>query len=237
MENTVTQLDAQSWLPLLTGESLLCSLLGQMLYTHPDREWLQALAQGDIFTEAPFAEGQPDVAKGLEALQAWFDAHPADITDEAFTALKVDYARLFIGTTEQMLAYPWESVYVNNKPFLFLENTIDVREWYFRYGLEVVNFQREPEDFIGFEFSFLGHLSRLGVEAIEQGDAEGLAALIEAQHDFLSEHLLRWGFAWANRALEHARTDFYRGLVLLARGALTELAAVYDVAVLQTHDA
>lgn len=230
----MTHIDAQSWLPRLTGESLLCGLLGQMLYTQPEREWLQALDEGDIFTEAPFAEQQPDVIKGLEALQTWFDAHPGELDDEALTALKVDYARLFIGTTEQMLAYPWESVYVNDTPFLFLENTIEVREWYHRYGLEVINFQKEPDDFIGFEFSFLAHLSRLGVEAIEAGDTEGLAALIEAQHDFLSEHLMRWGFEWANRALEHARTDLYRGVILLSRGTLAELAAIYDVTALPT---
>ena len=133
-------------------------------------------------------------------------------------------------TTEQMLAYPWESVYISKMPFLFLESTLEVRDWYRRYGLEVVNFKREPEDFIGFELSFLAHLSQLALDAAEQGDMDGVAALVKAQRDFLSEHLLRWGFEWANRAAQHAETDFYRGFVLMARGALAELAVVYDVA-------
>ena len=227
----MTQLDAQTWLPLLTGESLLCSLLGQIFYTHPERKWLEALSDSrDIFAEAPFAEEQPDMIEGLAAVRAWFDAHPGSLDDEALTELKVDYARLFIGTTEQMLAYPWESVYISKMPFLFLESTLEVRDWYRRYGLEVVNFKREPEDFIGFELSFLAHLSQLALDAAEQGDMDGVAALVKAQRDFLSEHLLRWGFEWADKAAQHAETDFYRGFVLMARGALAELAVVYDVA-------
>lgn len=230
----MTQLDTQTWLPLLTGESLLCSLLGQILYTHPERDWLQALAGSrDIFAEAPFAEEQPDVIEGLAAVRAWFDAHPGELDDASLSELKIDYAQLFIGTSEQMPAYPWESVYISKKPFLFLESTLEVREWYYRYGLEVVNFKREPEDFIGFELTFLAHLSTLGAEAAEQGDVEQLAALVQAQHDFLSDHLLRWGFEWANNAARTAETDFYRGFILMARGALAELAAVYGVTIPQ----
>jgi len=230
----LTHTDTQYWLDTLTGEALLCGLLGQMLYTHPERDWLQALAGSDIFAESPFANDHPDVIEGLAALRAWSEARQGVVDDATLSELKVDYAQLFIGTTTQMLVYPWESIYVEKEPFLFLESTLDVREWYARYGLEVINFKREPEDFIGFELSFLAHLSNLAVEAIERGDYDGLDDLLQAQRDFLSDHLLRWGFAWANKGVKVAETDFYRGIILLTRGALAGLAEVYEVDVPQT---
>ncbi|MCA9957680.1 MAG: hypothetical protein KC443_01515, partial [Anaerolineales bacterium] len=59
------------WQTQLTGEILLFSLLGKILYQIPDKEWLQPLLDNEVFTEAPFAETHPDVLKGLALLQQW----------------------------------------------------------------------------------------------------------------------------------------------------------------------
>ncbi len=57
----------------------------------------------------------------------------------------------------------------------------------------------------------------------------GLKNLLQAQRDFLSEHLLRWGPAWAKLVKKHAETDFYRGLAHLTNGALLAAAELLKV--------
>jgi TorA maturation chaperone TorD len=44
--------------------------------------------------------------------------------------------------------------------------------------------------------------------------------MLQSQRDFLSEHLLRWGPAWAKLVKQNAETDFYRGIGHLTHGAL-----------------
>jgi TorA maturation chaperone TorD len=47
---------------------------------------------------------------------------------------------------------------------------------------------------------------------------------LNAQRDFLNEHLLRWAFKWAKLVKESSKTDFYRGISHLVCGALIEAA-------------
>ncbi len=83
---------------------------------------------------------------------------------------------------------------------------------------------REPDDHIGLEFLFVAHLASLALQAIEQGDERRLEEIMQAQRDFLLEHLLRWGLVWARLVEQNALTDFYRGLSHLAHGTLLALA-------------
>ncbi|HZY41749.1 MAG TPA: hypothetical protein VFF59_07085, partial [Anaerolineae bacterium] len=52
---------------------------------------------------------------------------------------------------------------------------------------------------------------------------------VAAQRGFLAEHLLKWAPIWCHLVLEHARTEFYRGIALLVRGLLAELADMFDL--------
>ena len=98
-----------------------------------------------------------------------------------------------------------------------------------RFGLEAENLHKEPDDHIGLQMSFISYLAKLALQALEEQDKDGFEKLLDAQHDFLSEHLLRWGPYWCNLVSEHTQTDFYKGLALLTRGALFTLAKQFDV--------
>src|SRR3972149_6655669 len=142
----------------LIGESLLLSLLGRVLYQYPDgeqRAWFQSLIDSDAFMEAPFAEDHQDVITGLEFLQAW---RKRGLTDETFLDLQEDYSRLFIGPGK-VIAPPWESVFFNEARQTFQEQTLQVRNWYRRFGLEPEKIYHEPDDHIGLELTFLAHLA------------------------------------------------------------------------------
>ncbi len=123
------------WVSFLTGELLAATLLGKILYTDPEREWLQSLADENIFAESPLGNAQPDVQLGLNLLQSWAETARGAFTENAFDELRDDYTRLFLGPAT-VLAPPWESVYFNDERMVFQEQTMQVRGWYQRFELE-----------------------------------------------------------------------------------------------------
>lgn len=222
---SATSVSSESdWTAELSGESLIFGLLGRALHAEPDRTWLQKLADEDVFAESPFGETQADVRAGLAALQAWSRTWRDDASSASFDELRADYARLFMGPG-RMLASPWESTYFNDERLVFQQQTLQVRAWYRRYGLEAAHLNQEPDDHIGLELLFLAHLAQRGLQALAQQDGIVFDDALEAQRAFLTEHLLRWAPQWCELVLTHTRTDFSKGIALLTRGALAELVA------------
>ena len=207
----------------LAGEMLLFNLLGKAFYAAPNREWLDALVKDDIFAESPFGGAQPDTRAGLALLQTWNRVNRDGISDAALESLQAEYTRLFIGPGP-VVAPPWESVSFSEERLLFQRETFQVRAWYARFELTVPNLHREPDDHIGLELSFVAHLAELALQAIQAHEEEGFQEALEAQRRFLAEHLLRWGPGWCSRVEAASTNEFYSGLALVTRGALSELS-------------
>jgi TorA maturation chaperone TorD len=218
----------RDWPVLLAGEAMCLGLLGKALFSEPDREWIDGLIKANVFGESPFGEEQPEVRHGIEILGAWTRQHETGLSDLHFSELEADHTRLFIGL-DTLPSAPWESVYFNPERMVFQEQTLQVREWYARYGLQAERFNREPDDHIGLELSFVSHLASLALQALEAGDQPTFKSALQAQRDFLSQHLLRWGPAWARLVKQNAGTGFYRGLAHLAHGALLAAADHLDI--------
>jgi putative dimethyl sulfoxide reductase chaperone len=219
---------SQDWVERLTGEILFCGLLSKALYTYPEKAWLNDLIAQDVFAEVPFGVGQADITVGMEILQKWSAENRGDVFDQAFDTLEADYMHLFVGPGK-LLAPLWESVYADEERMLFQEVTLQVRAWYLRFGLQTANLYHEPDDHIGIEFGFLAHLAQLSLQALQAGDNRQFDALLQAQRDFLGEHMLRWVPVWARDVQADARTGLYRGLAHLACGALKELEIILRV--------
>ncbi len=220
--------DMDSWKPSLMGETLLFGLLGKIFFEEIDKNWLETLISEDVFAESPLGSEQTDVQHGLELLQRWSAENRASVSEQEFKALKQDEMNLFIGT-DHVIAPLWESVYFNERHLVFQEQTLQVREWYARFGLESERLYREPDDHIGLELTFVAHLATQALIALDAEDLVALEKYLQAQREFLSEHLLRWGPAWARLVRKHAETDFYRGLAYLTRGALAATAELLEV--------
>jgi TorA maturation chaperone TorD len=216
------------WASTLMGEILVASVLGKVLYTYPEKDWLQSLADEEVFSESPLGSAQPDVQKGLALLQDWTCSARGGMTAEAFDDLCADYTRLMLGPGKVM-APPWESVYHSAERLIFQEKTLQVRAWYQRFHLEAENLHNEPDDHIGLELAFVAHLARQALIAFEQQKQAAFECLLAAQRDFLREHLLKWGLQWCTLLQSQANTDFFRGIALLTRGILAELAAMMQV--------
>ncbi|MBN8579156.1 MAG: molecular chaperone TorD family protein [Anaerolineae bacterium] len=221
--NTINDLSST-----IFGESLLFGLLGKLLYADLDKTWLETLIREDIFSEAPFGAEQVEMQHGIELLQRWANENRGGLEVPQFKALQDDNLHLFIGLNK-VLAPMWESVYFSEKKLIFQEQTLQVREWYARFGLQAERINKEPDDHIGLEMLFIAHLASLALQAIELNDENKLNDILQAQREFLSEHLLRWGPVWAKLVKQHAATDFYRGIAHLTHGALLAIAETLEI--------
>jgi TorA maturation chaperone TorD len=217
-----------NWNEFLVGEALVLELLGRLLYDNLDKAWLQGLLDQGVFEEIPFGAEQQDTSRGLTLLQKWAKQNQAPLSDSAFDELRADNTRLFVGVGK-VLAPLWESVYFGEDRLVFQEETLQVRAWYRRFGLEPEKLHQEPDDHIGLELLFLGHLARLGLQAIEKDDQAALEEYLLAQRQFLAEHPMKWAGSWCALVQEHARTDFYRGLAHLTLGALLAAAEMLEI--------
>lgn len=222
------QLTQSEWGSFLAGEALAASLLGRLVYAEPEKMWLQSLVAEDVFSESPIGNDQPDVQRALALLQGWAQAQRGGISAEAFDDLRVDYTRLLVGAGN-VLAPPWESVYFNHERMVFQEQTLQVRAWYHRFGLEATKHTSEPDDHIGLELNFVAHLAQQALVALEKQDQTAFEMLLASQREFLSEHLLKWAFEWCRLVETQANTDFFRGIALLVQGILTEIAATLQM--------
>ncbi len=207
---------------LLAGQALVLNLLGKLLYEFPDAAWLQSLADEAVFDDIPFGAHQPAVAAGLALLQQWAQENRNGQLD--FDALRSDYTRLLI-VPGKLFAPPWESAQVDSERQIFQEETLEVRGWYRRFGLQSEHLYSEPDDHIGLELAFLAHMAQLALAAHAEGDQPRVVEMLAAERAFLTEHPLRWAPAWCAQIGQNARTDFFRGLALMTDGVLTELAA------------
>lgn len=163
-----------------------------------DGQWdtlLQAL-------EAEPLERLPRIKEGLELL---LQAEPARRAD-----MKYDFNRLFIGP-DALLAPPYESCYRNPEKTLMQAETLRVRAFYLKAGLEISQKNVEPDDFIAFELEFLLFLLGEG-----SGEKDALA------REFLELHLLAW-YAGHVQAIR-AGTDhpICLGLAAVLEGVMEE---------------
>lgn len=214
----------ESWKSFLTAEILVFNLLGKTLIEVPQAEWLYSLASEDVFSEIPLGMENAEVIQGCELLQNWSRTALQTGAAEMASTLSDDYTRLFIGPSK-VLAPPWESVFMSTDRLVFQEQTLEVRNWYRRMGLEPEKINQEPDDHIGLELAFLAHLAQLALQALENQNEEDFSFFLQAQKDFIEEHPLQWVGQWSADILDFGRTDFYKGISLLVKGVLKHVQA------------
>lgn len=207
---------------LLDSYAGACAFLSRLFLEPVNQDLINALRDGTVLADTagdwPLAS-DGDTVRGLEALRSG--------TATSLDELVVDHRDLFEGP-DHVLACPYESVYLSDEHLTFQQQTLEVRAFYGRFGVEAPSMGTEPDDHIGLELSFISHLCILGLDAIEAADADAETAMIASVGDFLEQHLLKWVDDCLDRVVEHATTDFYRGLGLLTRGTVRQLQATFQ---------
>jgi TorA maturation chaperone TorD len=220
--------NVRNWSEILLGEVLMLGVLSKVMQSEPERDWIENLIREDVFSESPLEAKNKDVEAGLSLLRSWSSKNRDGLGEDILLDLRADHTKLFVGVGKPVAA-PWESVYFTEERTIFQEQTLQVREWYRRFGLESEKLYKEPDDHIALELSLIAHLAGLGLKALEVKDDTGLEKSLQAQREFLHDHTLRWMKFWSGSVEKHAKTDLYRGVAILTRGTLMALAEILGV--------
>jgi putative dimethyl sulfoxide reductase chaperone len=196
-------------LEALEVRASLYGLLARGLFSEPSLESLKVTKE-----ELSLIKGRADLQDEtalMANLQTLLDALEHSVPE----LLAVDYAGLFLGGREGSVC-PSESVCLEGK--IFGETTIKVIEFYGQQGFAKDSSFQEPDDHIAVECAFMSVLGWKSVEiAQEDGlDSHRLRKHLRLQHQFLTEHLLKWLPAWVNQVQVSSETEFYRAFSSLA---------------------
>ncbi|HTW98000.1 MAG TPA: molecular chaperone TorD family protein [Acidimicrobiales bacterium] len=191
--------------------------MARFLLAPADTSLLSQLAAPGQIEAWPLA-GDPHTCRGCSHLAASL------VANEGVEVLNEDYQRLFVGP-EHLLAPPYESVHRTVDRLLFDGPTFEVRALYRELGMQAPRLNREPDDHIGLEMSFLSLVCNRALEAFESGSHDELEAMLAMQRRFLSEHLLRWGSDCLALVEAGAATRFYRGVGALGLGLLVHASS------------
>ena len=194
----------------MKDERYLISLLKHVFWAEPTQELLTQLLEGKTVEEVS------DVDRGLNMLLKAVAANRDRIAAYA-EDLAVEFTRLFIGPMKPP-AVPFSSMYLDNTGALMTEITIDVRKRYLSAGMAVKDLYSLPDDHIAVELEFLNYLTEKCVDAFSAGDQETASRLFETMEEFTREHFSRWVPQFAQKVIDTAENDFYRGAghILLA---------------------
>ena len=215
---------------ILADFQFSCQLIYQCLHQTPDTvflEQLKALVSDE--QESP----NEHIEAGLKLINKGLDS----ISTEA---VATDYAQLFIGP-DTLKAAPWASVYLTEDQTLCGQPTQAVKAFYREHGLEIDTGTHEPEDHLGLMFAFMADRLARMVHALDGNSLDdnslddntlNNSASIDADmtclQTFLSEYVLTWAPRFLEVMHDNASTDVYRGISLLTKGSLEQLAALTE---------
>ncbi|WP_297722729.1 molecular chaperone [uncultured Mobiluncus sp.] len=158
----------------------------------------------DLQTDAHTAH-----TRGTDLLQRSWESHEDDDT------IRMDQDFLY-GVSASARVSPFESVHVGEEQLVFDTETIQVRRYYARLGLQVPRLHTEPDDHLGLEFAFLSQGCQQMMTALEQGRTEDYTRVRDIVTAFTAEHPLRWVPATLREAEAQAQTAWMQGVEALS---------------------
>lgn len=176
---------------LLADRQFIYSLLHKLFGRDPDTDIMDIIlsdstgeafeilseTEGDVFSKVPvfINELRKDMAED----------------DKFLSKLKSEYTKLFIGPLE-LVAPPWESIYISENGMLFQESTLRVREFYRSFGLIPEGYPRVADDSLALELAFMSELANRALTAFNEGNDEELKRNLNGSGVFLRAHMLTW---------------------------------------------
>lgn len=183
-------------------------LLRYFFQNPPDKHFLITLSEDSNFL------GLAEVSKGTRHIVESIQFVVNDTSSFEMDSLTKEYNRIFIGP-DPSPAPLWESVYLSDEHLMFGEETMQVRQFYKRFGLSYVNKANQPDDFLGVELDFMSFLITETLSALEKDDLEQVAYFLDGQSEFLTNHFLRWAPQSMEILLKNTTSRLYQGIALL----------------------
>jgi TorA maturation chaperone TorD len=199
--------------PNIDALTVMHQLVAKLFKYPPDKGVVDYLRSIDTEDENDLFSQDEVCLSGIKLMKSFCsELEP----DEAVTEANTDHNQLFVGPMH-LPSPPWSSVYMD-RGSLFGPTALAVEDEFKRFGFWIPEKNHEPCDHIAYEIQFVAEMNKKATESLRQGDeAEGLRYLEEARK-FINTYLMPWLGTFLGRVEEHARTDFYRGLVKLTEG-------------------
>lgn len=213
--------DANSYIDGLQGAEIVLRFLGNALGDNPGLGTIQLVRDPDSFEDVPFAADNPDTREGIALLAEWRQDN-SSMTDEALRAQAEETWFRICSAPGKAVAPPWQSYYTDEESLLFAKETLQVRKWYRKYGLQSEKLNQEPDDHIAIMLSFLAYLAREELKCLERDDIAAAAVIQNDELAFLSDHVLRFIPEWSRRIVDNSGSLLYSGLALMALGVVNE---------------
>lgn len=204
----------------LQVRELVYAFLGSVFLNTPSHSQIQQIIQHQLFDDFPLEIDQNDFQRGLQKLRNWAKNCLNTKLKDILVQLHNDYSRLFVGPGN-LLAPPWESLYLTKEKLSFAFPALEVREFFRRHGLQSEHNNNKPDDHFGLEMEFISKLIQKERVCLEKENLADALELSKEQLLFLQEHVMKWSDSFTDLVFEHADTDYYKGLALLTKGYLT----------------
>lgn len=134
------------------------------------------------------------------------------------THLGIDRTRLFRAYGVDSFLAPNESNYHNKFKDEDCTNKVMLRvvDFYRKAGVLPAADCTESPDFLSVELDFMRILCEK--ERMQWLENKEASSVISLEQNFLTQHLCQWVKSYCGAALKIAKTDFYKGLILLVAG-------------------
>ncbi len=218
-------LNPQELASMARARAAFYSFLSVHFTTLPDGTFVERIRSGDVTSmlEALVNDeaAGADIATGASLMRDFLDKTRSDDPPQLAEKLGIDRTRLYRGVSptygppppyEMVWSKTWQDVRL-------LETLAGI---YRETGLAPSPDSKERPDYIGVELDFMRELALREANAWESAALQTATKLLESQNVFVTEHLGQWVLDFVVKALEWAKTDFYKGHLLMLRGFIAD---------------
>jgi TorA maturation chaperone TorD len=219
-------LTPQELAAIAQARASFCALLNVHFVTLPNVEFVQQIRspEFDAMLEALGKDGTlpSDISQGTVCTRNYVQSTLAVDAVQLAENLGVDRTRLYRGVSPYYgPPPPYEAVWSKDATQITaVLQALSVL--YQEAGVTLSPGLSERADYAGVELAYLLQLAQQELAAWKGGTKEQARGLVEKQLRFVRDHLGAWLPAFIERALAEAKTDFYRGHLLMLRGFLAQ---------------
>ena len=157
-----------------------------------------------------------DLADGFKHIASFASSLKGAEFEKVRLDLAVEYAGLFLGVRGKP-AHPSESYYLTEGQLIMQQPRDDVLKLYRAMGVDRAGEFKEPEDHIALELQFMAHLCDKTNAALKDSNFKDAKKYLNAQRNFLDEHLGKWVPKLTSDMLKSARHEFYRAIAKITK--------------------
>ncbi|WP_245823784.1 TorD/DmsD family molecular chaperone [Sporomusa malonica] len=133
--------------------------------------------------------------------------------------VEYEYNRLFVGPAK-LLAPPFESAYLNAMGLVMQNETLAVRNFYRKAGLEVGSKNVIPDDHLGLELEFICYLLSQAGQRLAEEDLAAANCYLILYRSFFEEHIRTWVYQHCQDVLTKGKVSICSGTALALTGFL-----------------